>query len=198
MRPIRAIGHGPAQNVHPFGLDVGPGEPFPQGHLTRQDVRVMDDDLQQLERELGLFLRRATASSTAMARRVHPELEPSAYELLALIERTPGVRASDLAAYIGVGRGTMSRQLARLGALGLLTRSPDPDDFRGQLLALTPEGSCRLASAQQARTDFLARALEDWAPEQISQLTAQLGRLNRDLSSAWATQPATPAASAVG
>ncbi|GEA83769.1 MAG: MarR family winged helix-turn-helix transcriptional regulator [Cellulomonas sp.] len=149
----------------------------------------MDDDFQQLERELGLFLRRATASSSAMARRVHPQLEPSAYELLALIERTPGVRASDLAAYIGVGRGTMSRQLARLGALGLITRTPDPDDFRGQLLALTADGASRLFAAQVARRDFLGRALEDWSPEQISQLTAQLGRLNRDLSSAWTTQP---------
>ncbi len=149
----------------------------------------MDDDLQQLERELGLFLRRATASSTAMARRVHPELESSAYELLALIERTPGVRASDLAAYIGVGRGTMSRQLARLARLGLITRTPDPDDFRGQLLALTPEGVSLLFEAQAARRDFLARALEDWSPAQIAQITAQLGRLNRDLSSAWATQP---------
>jgi len=149
----------------------------------------MDDDLQQLERELGLFLRRATASSAAMARRVHPDLEPSAYELLALIERTPGVRASDLAAYIGVGRGTMSRQLARLGALGLVTRAPDPDDFRGQLLSLTAAGHDQLELAQQARRDFLGRALEDWTPEQIAQLTAQLGRLNRDLSSAWTTPP---------
>ena len=150
---------------------------------------VTDDELPQLERELGLFLRRAHASSSAMARRVHPELDSSAYELLALIARTPGVRASDLASYIGVGRGTMSRQLARLGALGLVSRVADPDDFRGQLLSLTPTGTASFEAAQQARRDFLARALEDWSPAQISALTAQLGRLNRDLAAARTTTP---------
>ncbi|AEI13147.1 MULTISPECIES: MarR family winged helix-turn-helix transcriptional regulator [Cellulomonas] len=156
----------------------------------------MDDDLQQLERELGLFLRRATASSAAMARMVHPELEPAAYELLALIGRTPDVRASDIAAYIGVGRGTMSRQLARLSALGLIVRVTDPDDFRGQLLSLTPLGQERLAGAQRARQTFLGNALDGWAPDQITLLTAQLGRLNRDLTSAWTTQ--TPARERTG
>jgi len=148
-------------------------------------VRVPDDELLQLERELGLFLRRAHASSSTIARRVHPELDASAYELLALIERTPGVRASDLAAYIGVGRGTMSRQLARLTGLGLVDRVPDPDDFRGQLLSLSAVGRSSFEAAQVARRAFLSRALEAWGPDQISSLTEQLGRLNRDLAAAW-------------
>ncbi len=151
----------------------------------------MNDDLPQLERELGLFLRRASSSSSSMARVVHPGLDASAYELLALIARTPGVRASDLAAYIGVGRGTMSRQLARLAAYGLIARTPDPDDFRGQLLGLTDRGSAALATAQAARTEFLGAALEGWQPAEIATLTAALGRLNRDLNAAWTTQTPT-------
>ncbi|GEL95766.1 MarR family winged helix-turn-helix transcriptional regulator [Cellulomonas composti] len=148
---------------------------------------MADDELSQLERELGLFLRRAHASASAMSRRVHPDLDASAYELLALISRTPGVRASDLAAYIGVGRGTMSRQLARLTGLGLVERVADPDDFRGQLLSLSDGGRAAFESALRARRDFLARALEDWGPDQIAVLTEQLGRLNRDLAAVWST-----------
>ena len=72
---------------------------------SRQDVPVVDEQFRQLERELGLLLRRAQASSAAISRDVHPDLEPAAYSLLALIAASPGVRASDLAMTIGVGRG---------------------------------------------------------------------------------------------
>lgn len=145
---------------------------------------MVDEQFRQLERELGLLLRRAQASSAAISRDVHPDLEPAAYSLLALIAAAPGVRASDLAMTIGVGRGTMSRQLARLGALGLVSRRPDPDDYRGQLLELTDEGHRRFESAQQARRTFLRQALTGWGEADISALAAQLGRLNSDLAAA--------------
>ncbi|MBO3083393.1 MarR family winged helix-turn-helix transcriptional regulator [Cellulomonas fengjieae] len=152
---------------------------------------MVDDDLfRQLERELGLLLRRAQASSTSIAKDVHPDLEPSAYALLALIAVTPGVRASDLAATIGVGRGTMSRQLARLGTTGLVARQPDPDDYRGQLLELTDEGKRRFEAAQQARRAYLNRALGAWSEGEVSALATQLGRLNDDLAAFTLAHPA--------
>lgn len=143
---------------------------------------MVEENFARLERELGLLLRRAHASSTALARDVHPELEPSAYMLLSHIEATPGVRASDLATYIGVGRGTISRQLARLGAIGLVSRRPDPDDFRGQLLDLTDEGLRRLSSARAARREFLLRALDGWSAGEVDALAEQLDRLNSALA----------------
>ncbi|MEZ0448790.1 MarR family winged helix-turn-helix transcriptional regulator [Cellulomonas sp. ICMP 17802] len=145
---------------------------------------MVDEQFRQLERELGLLLRRAQASSASISRDVHPDLEPAAYSLLALIAATPGIRASDLATHIGVGRGTMSRQLARLGSLGLVSRRPDPDDYRGQLLELTDEGRHRYETAQQARRVFLHRALTGWSDSDIAALASQLGRLNEDLAAA--------------
>jgi len=145
---------------------------------------VVDDNFGDLERELGLFLRRAHASSSRLAREVHPDLEPAAYELMALVASTPDMRGSDLAAYIGVGRGTMSRQLAKLTGLGLLARRPDPDDFRGQLLSLTDAGAAQLQAAQESRRQYLHGALDDWGSDEIDELTRQLGRLNRALSAA--------------
>ena len=145
---------------------------------------MVDEQFRLLERELGLLLRRAQASSASIARDVHPDLEPSAYLLLALIAVTPDTRASDLATTIGVGRGTMSRQLARLGELGLISRRPDPDDYRGQLLALTEEGQQRFAAAQDARREFLRRALAAWPEAEVTALSRRLGRLNEDLATA--------------
>ncbi|HEY0217790.1 MAG TPA: MarR family transcriptional regulator [Cellulomonas sp.] len=149
------------------------------------------DPLARIESELGLLLRRARASAERLAREVHPDLEPSAYPLLVRIEREPDVRASELADHIGVGRGTMSRQLGRLEQLGLIERRPDPDDSRGQLIRVTAEGARRVDVARQARRTFLGEALDAWSTQEQGLLADQLGRLNLDLA-AWAASGVRP------
>lgn len=145
---------------------------------------VVDDAgaLPDLERELGLLLRRARASAGAVATDVHPDLEPAAYPLLLRVLQLPGIRAADLAAHVGVGRATISRQLRRLEELGLLTRRPDPHDSRGQLLELTPEGDRRVAAAAHARRQWLRDALADWSADDVAGLATALGRLNEAIA----------------
>ncbi len=99
-----------------------------------------DQEFLALERELSVFLRRARASSGEMARELHPELEPAAYGLLVRLEAAGRQRATELAAYFGVGKATMSRQLRALEVLGLVAREPDPADGRASLVGLTEEG----------------------------------------------------------
>lgn len=137
-----------------------------------------DEPIRQVELELGMLLRRAHAASATIARKVHPDLEPGVYATLAYIARRPGVRASAVADDFGVGRATISRQLARLTELGLVERRPDPDDQRGQLLALTPEGTERLDRARGARGGFLREALDRWGEDDLRHLAEQLARLN--------------------
>ena len=141
----------------------------------------MTDDNARIERELGLLLRRAHASSSAVAARVHPDLDAAAYPLLVRIARTPGVRSSALADHVGVGRATISRQVRRLETLGMVGRRPDPQDSRGQLLQLTPEGARRLAEAQEARRSWLRSALASWDDAEVAGLAAALERLNTTL-----------------
>ncbi|MBO3088304.1 MarR family winged helix-turn-helix transcriptional regulator [Cellulomonas dongxiuzhuiae] len=142
---------------------------------------MTDDPVLRVERELGLFLRRARAASAGLARTVHPDLDASAYLLLAAVARTPGTRASDLADLLGVGRGTMSRQVTRLERLGLLTRSADPRDSRSQPLTLTEEGARRLAHARTGRQQYLRDSLVAWPAEELTHLADLLARLNDDL-----------------
>lgn len=142
---------------------------------------MTDDPVLRVERELGLFMRRARAASAGLARAVHPDLDASAYLLLATVARTPGTRTSDLADLLGVGRGTMSRQVTRLERMGLLARTADPHDSRSQPLALTDEGERRLAHARRGRQEYMRRSLEAWRDEELTQLAELMARLNDDL-----------------
>lgn len=145
-------------------------------------VDTAPDPLARIESELGLLLRRARASAERLAREVHPDLEPSAYPLLVRIEREPDQRASELAEHIGIGRGTMSRQLGKMEQLGLIERRPDPEDSRGQLIRVTELGARRVDVARQARRDLLGAALSGWDRAERELLADQLGRLNVDLT----------------
>ncbi|MCP3767013.1 MULTISPECIES: MarR family winged helix-turn-helix transcriptional regulator [Streptomyces] len=134
-----------------------------------------------LERELTVLLRRARASQGEMSRAVHPDLEPSAYGLLVRLDECGKQRATELAAFIGVGKATMSRQLHALEELGLVTREPDPADGRAWLVALTPEGRDRMGRVREARRARYAGSLADWDPGEVTELARLLHQLNRGM-----------------
>ncbi|MFC9060153.1 MarR family winged helix-turn-helix transcriptional regulator [Streptomyces sp. NPDC001705] len=134
-----------------------------------------------LERELTVLLRRARANQGEMAREVHPDLESSAYGLLVRLGECGGQRATDLAAYIGVGKATMSRQLRALEELGLVAREPDPADGRAWLVTLTREGQDRVGRVREARRARYAGRLADWDPREVSELARLLHELNRGM-----------------
>ncbi|WP_051722848.1 MarR family winged helix-turn-helix transcriptional regulator [Streptomyces albus] len=131
-----------------------------------------------LERELSVFLRRARASSGEVAREVHPDLEPAAYGLLVRLSEAGEQRATALAAYFGVGKATMSRQLRALEELGIVTRRPDPADGRASLVTLTEEGAGRFSAVRRARRERYARKLRSWDRTEIAELARLLHRLN--------------------
>ncbi|MBD5785299.1 winged helix-turn-helix transcriptional regulator [Cellulosimicrobium terreum] len=135
----------------------------------------------ELERELRILLRRAGSVATAMARRIHPGLEASAYPLLAHIADQPGVRGSELAAHFGVGRATISRQLSRLFELGLVARDVDPEDSRGQLITLTQDGAARLHAAHSGRVSSIVEALAGWDRDDVATLATLLHQYSADV-----------------
>ncbi|MEV6653076.1 MarR family transcriptional regulator [Streptomyces sp. NPDC051219] len=138
-----------------------------------------DQEFLALERELSVFLRRARASSGEMAREVHPELEPAAYGLLVRLEETGRQRATELAAYFGVGKATMSRQLRALEDLGLVAREPDPADGRAFLVRLTEEGRARFLRVRDARRSRYMRKLAGWDRGEVAELARLLNQLNK-------------------
>jgi len=138
----------------------------------------VDPEFLALERELAVFLRRARANSGEMAREVHPDLEAAAYGLLVRLESAGPQRATDLAAYFGVGKATMSRQLRALETLGLVAREPDPADGRAWFVHLTDEGLARFRSVRDARRGRYVRKLADWDRAEVAELARLLHHLN--------------------
>ncbi|MCM1974421.1 MULTISPECIES: MarR family winged helix-turn-helix transcriptional regulator [Streptomyces] len=149
-----------------FGDPPGPGDP---------------PEFLSLERELTVLLRRARASQGEMAREVHPDLESAAYGLLIRLDECGRQRATDLAAYIGVGKATMSRQLRALEDLGLVAREPDPADGRAWLVHLTEEGRGRVSKVREARRARYARRLSGWDPREVAELARLLQQLNQEM-----------------
>lgn len=138
-----------------------------------------EDPFVQLEREIGLLLRRSRAISDRLARELHPDLDGASYGVLALLADSGPLRAGDIVARLGLDKSTVSRQVASLVALGLVTRTPDPDDARAQMLAPSPEGSARLARIRTARRQRWASDLADWPRKDIASLATLLARFNR-------------------
>ncbi|MBB1243090.1 winged helix-turn-helix transcriptional regulator [Streptomyces durbertensis] len=157
----------PAERPAPHGTGAeGPPE-------CREVPEFLD-----LERELSVFFRRARAASGAMAREVHPDLEPAAYGLLLRLHDAGPQRATELAGYFGVGKATMSRQLRSLEVLGLVTREPDPADGRASLVRLTETGRERFTGVRRARRGRFVRALAAWDRREVAELARLLHQFN--------------------
>jgi DNA-binding MarR family transcriptional regulator len=92
-------------------------------------------------------------------------------------------RLTDLAAYFGVGKPTMSRQIQLLEQVDLVTRTADQTDRRAQTLSLTPHGAAQLHQVRDARRDRFRTLLAPWPSQDVAELGTLLGRLNRTMGS---------------
>ncbi|WP_309080181.1 MarR family winged helix-turn-helix transcriptional regulator [Zhihengliuella sp.] len=132
-----------------------------------------------MEEQLSLLWRRSRAIGNKVARSVHPDMEPGAYGLLRTLQRCGAMRLTELAAEIGVGKPTVSRQVSMLESIGVVSKEVDPSDGRAQTISLTPAGAEQLAAAQTARRRVFHTLLEDWQDEELAELAGLLGKLNR-------------------
>ena len=137
-----------------------------------------DTQIEELEQELSVLWRRARASSHRIARDVHPDMEPSAYGLMVLLHQQGSMRLTDLAAAVGVGKPSLSRQVAMLQTLGLVQKHADPVDGRAQSISLTDTGAERLEGTAAARKEHFRRTWTGWDPEELTTLVRLLHKLN--------------------
>lgn len=108
------------------------------------------------------------------------DLVPTDYAVLAALRRVgPPYELAPHVLYTSLERssGGMTKILKRLGALGLVDRTPDPTDRRSNLVRLTSEG---MELEEQAFEAFLARThdlLRTAAPGDIGDINDAVARL---------------------
>lgn len=139
-----------------------------------------------IEQELSRLFRRARSASMGLARKVHPDMDAAGYALISQIDLgtadgAAGVRASDVAAALGLDKSTVSRGIAQIERLGLIERVPDPDDGRARLLRLTGEGERRFGAIRAQRRAEFEGILGRWDQADLDDLARLLHQLNTDI-----------------
>jgi len=94
----------------------------------------------------------------------------SQYSALITVERHGPLTPSELADRERIQRPTATRILGRLHEAGLVERTPDPDDGRSALIALTPAGAELLAEVRHAKDAYLEHRLETLTPAERATL----------------------------
>lgn len=140
------------------------------------------DALRDLESEVGVLIRRVRRVIGERARAVHPELLPASYLMLSYVRDHGPVRASAVGQVFDIDKGAISRQVQHLIDLGLIDRSPDPEDGRATLLTASPDAVRRLGEVADERRALLAERLGDWSPEEMASFAASLRRYNAALN----------------
>jgi DNA-binding MarR family transcriptional regulator len=123
---------------------------------------------------VGALLRRARQT------RVEGELTMPERAALSLLDRAGPTTSAALARQEQITAQAMGATLGGLQARGLIERSPDPQDGRRVVLALTDAGRQALKDKRSARTELLALALADgFTPGELGQLAAAAPLLDR-------------------
>lgn len=140
------------------------------------------DALRELEGEVGVLIRRIRRVIGERARAVHPELLPASYLMLGYVRDNGPVRATVIGQVFDIDKGAISRQVQHLIDLGLLDRSPDPEDGRATLLTASEDAVRRLDQVADDRRQYLADRLGGWSEQELAAFTATLRRYNEALN----------------
>ena len=97
-------------------------------------------------------------------------LERALFPLLVLIERLGPICVVDLAGRVGRDYTTVSRQVARLEELGLVSRRAGLADRRMREAVITPQGKAATDAVDVARERMASTLFRDWSRNDFDQL----------------------------
>ncbi len=146
-----------------------------------------------MKKEIG-ELRGALMDITGVLNRPQPDaaliaaagidLDRALFPLLVRIERLGPIGIVELAELVGRDHSTVSRQIAKLDSLGLVSRCPSPQDGRVKAVVVTEQGRVMTDALDSARQKIIEKMLSDWKKEDVREL-ARLLRHFADDALAW-------------
>jgi DNA-binding MarR family transcriptional regulator len=116
-----------------------------------------------------------------MVREAGISLDRALFPLLVIVERLGPIGVVDLAGRVGRDHTTVSRQVAKLEAHGLVVRRAGAEDARVRQVAVTPKGQA-MTDAVDAARDRLGKALfSHWQREDVDELVRLLQKFAGDI-----------------
>jgi DNA-binding MarR family transcriptional regulator len=157
-----------------------------EGYLSNMARSTADHRLpigQLLVHHLRVFRERLLAEADLAARQAGVTLRMSHLHVFGNI-RAEGTRLTDLAAWAGMARPSMSELVDELEGDGLVERRPDPSDGRAKLVALTPAGWDAIRTGRAIIAGIEADYARRIGPEHFEEMCWALQDLLDDLSGA--------------
>jgi len=121
------------------------------------------------------------------------ELDRALFPLLVRVERRGPLAIGELAELCGRDYSTVSRQVAKLESLGLVTRGADAEDARITRAAISEKGRRMTRALDRAREKLLTSLLAGWERSEVAELARLLRKFADDsLGFARARSPRRP------
>jgi DNA-binding MarR family transcriptional regulator len=136
--------------------------------------------LETIETQLAMLMRLGEATRRCSPR-PQQALDRAAYLILRFLREAGPQNVSAVAARLNLDGSTVTRQVGALHRDGLVTRSADPDDGRGTVIAATADGLTQVETVSRARREMYDTVLRDWTAPERRQLAATLERLAGDM-----------------
>jgi len=111
-------------------------------------------------------------------------LERALFPLLVLIERLGPIGVVELAGRVGRDYTTVSRQVARLEVLGLVSRRPGQADRRVREAVITPQGKLATDALDSARERMAQALFKTWSQSDFDELVRLMRMLADELHDA--------------
>jgi len=109
------------------------------------------------------------------------KLDQALFRLLVAIERVGPIGVVELADRLGRDYTTISRQVAKLERMELVTRRGNPDDRRIREAVVAPKGKAMTDRLDAARERLGSRIFADWPREDVEALVRLMRRFAEDL-----------------
>jgi DNA-binding MarR family transcriptional regulator len=139
----------------------------------------MNDELRHLHEALlelvGFF--NQPQRDALLIKEAGVDIDRALFPLLVRIERQGPLGVVELAGLVGRDYTTVSRQVAKLEKLALITRQPAQHDRRVSVLAVTDDGHAMNQAFDAARERLMWPLLSKWSEGDRKDLTRLLRRL---------------------
>jgi len=109
-------------------------------------------------------------------------LDRALFPLLVRIDVLRPISVVELADQVGRDHSTVSRQVAKLQALGFVARAARPGDQRVRAASITPQGKDIARTIAAARERLFRRVMEGWSEEDQHALARLNSRLAESMN----------------